>query len=305
MIFNDPPFAERAGFLIFGRMAIIGYKNNPRKITDEQMADLTDWMVELGDLGGIVINLGVDFEWSEDGVYLNRSIEIFDWLKNNDCEVVSGNQRDSIININQRVEAETMQFHSICIPITSKGTVAKGTVDFDGERFNIRFVSWDRETADKAVVIANKAGGKTDFGKLAQFEFDNGFLSKLFTNGELSKMDKGGKGMKRKGKVPFSRELLLEHNYVVITFDNVFDWNVAKEFFGLGEVKSGIKTTKSQKVGIGRVVGGGDFLNKIQQLKGQSNEQSTDEQNARTEKGGGDENKGGGDGINAGNQTED
>ena len=61
-------------------------------------------------------------------------------------------------------------------------------------------------------------------------------------------------------EVDFSKELLLSHNYIVLYFDNDFDWEVAKEKFQLPEVKSGVITDSCKKVGLGRVVNGKDFL---------------------------------------------
>jgi len=64
-------------------------------------------------------------------------------------------------------------------------------------------------------------------------------------------------------EVEFTKELLLEHNYVVLYFDNPLDWEVAKEKFQLKEVKDLIPR-KGQPKGIGRVVNGKDWLNRIQ-----------------------------------------
>lgn len=61
------------------------------------------------------------------------------------------------------------------------------------------------------------------------------------------------------GEVPFTEELMLEHNYIVLYFDNEFDWLVAQEKFGLKEVKDLIPR-KKQPTGIGRVINGKDIL---------------------------------------------
>jgi len=63
-------------------------------------------------------------------------------------------------------------------------------------------------------------------------------------------------------EVEFSQELLLEHNYIVLYFDNPLDWNVAVEKFGLKKVKDLIER-KAQPVGIGRVIRGADWLERI------------------------------------------
>lgn len=61
------------------------------------------------------------------------------------------------------------------------------------------------------------------------------------------------------GEVEFSKELLLSHNYIVLYFDNDFDWMVAQEKFGLKEVKDLIPR-KGQPTGIGRVIEGKEVL---------------------------------------------
>ena len=60
---------------------------------------------------------------------------------------------------------------------------------------------------------------------------------------------------KKQGEVPFTEELLLTHNYIVLYFDNDFDWQVAIDKFGLQQVKDLIPR-KSQPTGIGRVING-------------------------------------------------
>ena len=64
---------------------------------------------------------------------------------------------------------------------------------------------------------------------------------------------------KEEGEVQFTEELLLSHNYIVLYFDNDFDWEVAQDKFKLREVKDLIPR-KSQLTGIGRVINGKDIL---------------------------------------------
>ena len=63
-------------------------------------------------------------------------------------------------------------------------------------------------------------------------------------------------------EVEFSEELLHAHNYIVLYFDNPLDWQVAQEKFGLKEVKDLIPR-KGQPTGIGRVIRGSEWLNRI------------------------------------------
>jgi hypothetical protein len=62
------------------------------------------------------------------------------------------------------------------------------------------------------------------------------------------------------GEVEFSDEILLEHNYIVLYFDNPMDWEVAKEVYGLKNVKSKESSIGSQKIGLGRVLNGKNFI---------------------------------------------
>jgi hypothetical protein len=61
------------------------------------------------------------------------------------------------------------------------------------------------------------------------------------------------------GEVEFSEELLLEHNYIVLYFDNAMDWEVAQELYGLNKTKHHVKM-KGQSIGIGRVINGKNFI---------------------------------------------
>ena len=71
-----------------------------------------------------------------------------------------------------------------------------------------------------------------------------------------------GREAEEKPEIEFSDELLLEHNYIVLYFDNPFDWEVAKEKFGLKRVRDLIPR-KGQPTGVGRVVNGSQWLDRI------------------------------------------
>ena len=68
---------------------------------------------------------------------------------------------------------------------------------------------------------------------------------------------------KLKPEVEFSEELLEEHNYVVLYFDNTLDWQVAKDVFGLGTVKALASKDGYIKNGTGRVVKGAKYLERL------------------------------------------
>ncbi len=63
-------------------------------------------------------------------------------------------------------------------------------------------------------------------------------------------------------EIEFTEELLLEHNYVLLYFDNEFDWNVAIEKFGL-QKKRDLLEIKGRQVGIGRVLRGAEWLDRL------------------------------------------
>jgi hypothetical protein len=62
------------------------------------------------------------------------------------------------------------------------------------------------------------------------------------------------------GEIEFSEDLFLEHNYIVLYFDNPMDWEVAQEVYGLKQVKSLDSSDNTKKIGVGRVVNGKNFI---------------------------------------------
>jgi len=107
----------------------------------------------------------------------------------------------------------------------------------------------------------NRNAGEWDFDALAD-HFD---LEELVEYGfdEKELTGAGGGGNEEPPEVEFSQELLLEHNYVVLYFDDPMDWQVATEKFGLKTVRDLIPR-KSQPTGIGRVLRGAEWLERIQ-----------------------------------------
>ena len=99
--------------------------------------------------------------------------------------------------------------------------------------------------------------------ELALYDFDN--LADELADLDLSDfdfdfgLDKKKDKEEIEGEVKFSEELLLTHNYIVLYFDNDFDWEVAQDKFGLKKVKDLIPR-KGQPTGIGRVINGKEVL---------------------------------------------
>lgn len=132
------------------------YAKNPRKITADQLEQLKANIEELGDLSGIVHDLNSD-------------------------EIISGNQRSKIIDINN-CEIEIVKKYK---KPTKQGTVALGYVFWEGQKLNYRQVRWTEKQCEKACITANKLGGEFDYEILEeQFNTEDltnwGFSEKEF-----------------------------------------------------------------------------------------------------------------------------
>ena len=120
------------------------YHKNPRQITTKQMTMLAHDLAELGDLSGIVHDLNTD-------------------------ELIGGNQRSKIFRLD---ECEIQLSEQYDAP-DEQGTVALGYVIWQGKKYTYRQVRWDTKTAEKANIVANKAGGTWDFDILGnEWEID-------------------------------------------------------------------------------------------------------------------------------------
>lgn len=122
------------------------YSKNPRKISEAQLEQLKQNIQELGDLSGIVHDLNTD-------------------------EIISGNQRSKVININE-CEIEIVKQYN---EPNEQGTIAFGFVIFENQRLNYRQVRWNDKQREKACITANALGGEFDY-KILQSEFDTELL---------------------------------------------------------------------------------------------------------------------------------
>ena len=139
------------------------YHKNPRQITKQQYSDLETWLLELGDLSGIVHDLNSD-------------------------EIISGNQRSRVFDI-EKCDVEITERYD---EPDEQGTVALGFIIWEGKKYGYRQVRWDERKCEKANIIANKAGGGWDFDLLANnFEFDD-LIDWGFSEKELLGLDFGG-----------------------------------------------------------------------------------------------------------------
>tara|TARA_R100001480_G_scaffold7322_1_gene14884 strand:+ start:47 stop:1273 length:1227 start_codon:yes stop_codon:yes gene_type:complete len=136
------------------------YHKNPRAITEDQQIQLKKWIIEFGDLSGIVVN-------------------------NLSGEKVCGNQRGNAIDLD-KCEVDIVKKYDTP---DSVGTVAEGFVLFDGVKLNYREVEWDERRTEQANIIANKAGGAWDWEILTEGFEINDLLEWGFSEEEFAGKD--------------------------------------------------------------------------------------------------------------------
>jgi hypothetical protein len=105
----------------------------------------------------------------------------------------------------------------------------------------------------------NVSGGEWDWSLLADWDTEQLEEWGLDLPVDLDAI-KETKDIPDIGEIQFSEELFLEHNYIVLYFDNAMDWEVAQEIYGLKQVKSKDSSDKTKKIGIGRVLNGKNFI---------------------------------------------
>lgn len=208
------------------------YYKNPRQITVRQYEDLERWLEELGDLSGVIHDL-------------------------NSNQIIGGNQRGRVFNINE-CEIQIDEEYDQPDP---QGTIARGHVVWKGYKYTYRQVKWTEEQSEMANIIANKAGGEWDFDILAnQFGFDD-LKEWGFGDEELGFADPARDENIIEPECEIGVELLERHDYLVLYFDNEFDWKVACERFGVKTVEGAKVGDKSvTQRGLGRVVDGKKVL---------------------------------------------
>ena len=127
----------------------------------------------------------------------------------------------------------------------------------------------DLKTEDKK----RKELARNDNATSDKVEWDNDTLIADFSLNELEKWGieiptKEEVETEEEPDVPFSEELLEEHNYVVLYFDNSVDWLQAQSLFGLKTVKALDSKKGYKKQGVGRVLKGAEALENIRKSFG-------------------------------------
>lgn len=105
----------------------------------------------------------------------------------------------------------------------------------------------------------NKSAGSWDWDKIFNID-EEILLTSGFTHKEL---ESHYRFSKERPEIEFTEELYEAHNYVVLYFDNEVDWLQLQTLYPLNSVKALDSKEKYEKKGIGRVVKGSDFLDKV------------------------------------------
>lgn len=97
-------------------------------------------------------------------------------------------------------------------------------------------------------------------------------LARMLANLAAEEEKGTDKAVKQPGEVKWATELKQENNYVILQFNNAFDWSVACALFGL-ETECWLKSSPSEKFrqgaqGIGRVIDGAAVVNEIKEARG-------------------------------------
>lgn len=128
------------------------------------------------------------------------------------------------------------------------------------EVFIVQAKELTEQQKDEFIVKDNVGFGEWDWDSLAN-EWDTDKLQDWGLNLPIDIEEiKETKDIPNIGEIEFSEELFLEHNYIVLYFDNAMDWEVAQEIYGLKQVKSKTSAEGTQKIGIGRVINGKNFI---------------------------------------------
>jgi hypothetical protein len=118
----------------------------------------------------------------------------------------------------------------------------------------------DEEVEELNIRLNKNTGGVFDMDILAnQYDYDK-LLKYGFDEKELlGNMDEP----RIEAEVEFTEELLEEHNYVVLYFDNAVDWLQAETVLGLKTVKALNSKKGFEKKGVGRVLRGTEAIERI------------------------------------------
>lgn len=121
----------------------------------------------------------------------------------------------------------------------------------------------DDEKRKKLAIMDNSTSDTSTWDmSLLQADFDIPALADLGVDVKLKDVDD------KEPDIKFTEELLEEHNYVVLYFDNSVDWLQAQSLLGLESVHALSSKPGFEKKGVGRVLKGAQALEHLKnQLK--------------------------------------
>jgi len=135
------------------------------------------------------------------------------------------------------------------------------------EEIQVSVISIDEKKEKRLNIALNKISGDWDLNKLHLLlgEIDpSDFESIGFDEKEVLKiMDKFSEEEEEIPEFEFTEELLEEHNYIVLYFDNTLDWQVAQEKFNIRSQHALDSREGYVRKGTGRVIRGADILERI------------------------------------------
>lgn len=142
--------------------------------------------------------------------------------------------------------------------------------DLGYEEVQVSVVDLDIKQEKALNIALNKISGdweeETLLGLLEELLGDGMFDLTGFEDKELDKLRKKfmeNEAEEEKPEVEFTEELLEEHNYLVLYFDNQLDWQVAKDVFNIRSKHALDSREGYERKGVGRVIRGADVLEKI------------------------------------------
>ena len=127
-------------------------------------------------------------------------------------------------------------------------------------------VGFSEEQARAYRIADNRTGEFSEWDvNLLASELKEIDMAKHFTGFDnINDVAAGLAGDDNEPEVEFTEELLEEHNYVVLYFDNEVDWLQAETLLGLKPTKALNSKEGYTKIGVGRVLRGSEAIKKIQ-----------------------------------------
>lgn len=143
--------------------------------------------------------------------------------------------------------------------------------DLGYKEITVSVVNLDLEKEKQLNIALNKISGDWDqetlFKLLEELNENDGLELTGFTDDEFEKLKNKFSDEEEEEQEPefkFTEELLEEHNYVVLYFDNKMDWQTAVEKLGIESVHALDSREGYERKGIGRVIRGDKVLERLQ-----------------------------------------